>query len=86
MQSSITISRKVERLSGWLWGIPGFRSRAQEIALLTKEVLAEVEEQLSPDERRKKLAELAPELIEEMNAPKIHTHESPTSKGQKMAW
>ena len=38
---------------------PEFRSRAQEIALLAKEVLAEVE-LLSPEERRKKLADLAP--------------------------
>jgi glutamyl-tRNA synthetase len=55
---------------------PEFRSRAQEIALLAKDVLAEVE-MLSPDKRREKLADLAPELIAEMNAPKVHTHELP---------
>ena len=56
---------------------PALRPRAQEIAFLAKEVLLEVE-RLSPPERRKKLADLAPELIEEMNAPKVHTHELPT--------
>ena len=55
---------------------PEFRPRAQEIAAFAKEVLAEVE-LLSPDERRKKLCDLAPELIEEMNAPKVHTHRAP---------
>jgi glutamyl-tRNA synthetase len=55
---------------------PEFRPRAQEIALLAKEVLVEVE-QLSPEERVKKLQDLAPDLIEQMNAPKIRTHELP---------
>ena len=55
---------------------PELKSRAREIAALAKDVLSEVEA-LAPDERRAKLEELSPGLIEEMNAPKQHVHSLP---------
>lgn len=55
---------------------PALRPQAREIAGLAREVLADVEA-LSPEERKRKLKEMAPGLIEAMNVPKQHMHSLP---------
>ena len=68
---------KIGTVIGMVMGkYPEFRPRAKEISGLAVEVLAEVEV-MDPAERKRRLEDLAPELIIEMNAPKIHTHDLP---------
>jgi glutamyl-tRNA synthetase len=55
---------------------PQLRPRAKEVAALVQPVLSEVEA-MTPEERRSRLEVLAPELIEEMNTPKVHVHSLP---------
>ena len=55
---------------------PELRPKAKEIAGLAREVLSEVEA-MTPEERNVRLEELAPGLLEEMNAPKQHVHSLP---------
>jgi glutamyl-tRNA synthetase len=59
---------------------PELRSRVKEIAVLAQSVLSEVED-MTPAERRLKLEKLAPELIQEMNAPRLHVHSLPLLEG-----
>jgi glutamyl-tRNA synthetase len=55
---------------------PEFRDRAREVSLLMPAVLDEVAV-LSPEDRETRLAELAPELIEDLSKPRIHKKELP---------
>jgi glutamyl-tRNA synthetase len=59
---------------------PEFRSRAGEMSVILKEVLDEVEA-LSPEERRSRLAELAPELTEGEKEKKSRVLELPALEG-----
>ena len=55
---------------------PEFRDRAKEATALMPEIIGEVAA-LSPEEREARLAELSPELAEDLARPRVHIRELP---------